>query len=195
MSFLQEENNAGSVAVEVMRVNIPSRVLLAESAWQRIQAYCASSTDLETGGLLVGRRIQVEGKPFIVAIFAGGPGPQADRRSDEFAPDSEAQQLELEQVRASWQESGIKIDYLGTWHKHPAHFKQLSSGDIRQAHEILADADYCLTWNELILPIVIVSKQQVKLFPYYIAQFHPQPVLIEWESYPDEVLRDLLLEF
>lgn len=186
-------SNQPKIREQTDQVIIPGQVLFMASAWQQIEFFCRQSGQKETGGILVGRRVDVGNNPFIVVVFAGGPRNAAQRKLDEFEPDTAAMQVDLEQVRSRWIAEAVRVDYIGLWHRHPGHFKYLSNGDVKQAHNILTDPSYFLECGELVLPIALVNNKNVEFYPYYISRLHPEPLLLEWGVWEDELLHDLLL--
>ena len=75
--------------------DLPVKVILAESAYQAIASESAKSLEVETGGLLVGRRAYYKDSPLVVVLHASGPGRAADQQTLQFSPDHKALQAEL----------------------------------------------------------------------------------------------------
>jgi integrative and conjugative element protein (TIGR02256 family) len=78
----------------------------------------------ETGGCLMGYGSQGN----VVVTTCIGPGPKAKHRRSEFVPDSEWQELQIEQI---YEKSGRLLTYLGDWHSHPNAATRLSWKDRR----------------------------------------------------------------
>lgn len=147
---------------------VPVRAILAESAYQAIASETVNSPEVETGGLLIGRRIYHKGTPLIVVLHASGPGRSADRQVLQFAPDHERLQRELEEWRSRFATYGV--DYIGEWHKHPPEIPHLSRGDVQQARRILADSSYELPDGDLLLPISRIDGDSVALDVYLVSR-------------------------
>lgn len=154
-------------------------------AYATIENACLAAGELETGGLLVGRRTWFEGKPFIAVVHATGPGQQALHHAISFSPDTQYIQRELDRICEDYrQRLGVRVNYVGEWHKHPPGYATLSSSDLMQAQAILQDPDYNLEWTELVLPIAQLEKNQVSLQPFYLSQLQTRPLalnLLVWE--------------
>lgn len=116
---------------------------------ETIASECGLSSGLETGGILLGKRIVSAGRDIFVIRVTSGPGKRSVRRPTSFAPDMDHYNgLLLRHAR----ESGY--EYLGEWHKHPKGFETTSFTDLGQARKIFAEEgrDY------MICPIVIEKK-------------------------------------
>ena len=150
---------------------------------------------METGGLVIGRRVNLEGRLFLIAVQLTGPGQQAIRQPNSFAPDTAFAQQELERVRQEYAGRAITVDYIGEWHKHPTNYPAPSEGDVKQARTILQDPSYSLEWGEIVLPIATVGREgQLELKPYYFSRLHPKPVLIDLLVWEREGIEALLEE-
>lgn len=148
----------------------PTRLLIARQAIQAIEAEArkhaqTGGTGHETGGVLIGRRLSGNDSANTILI-AGATGPGANARTlpTEFEPDIEYVNQEL----AAWHERFPRLDYIGTWHKHPRGFPTFSPGDVRTAHAAFADPSYKM--DELINPIVLVEGGHVEIYLFYMSR-------------------------
>ncbi|MCB0209618.1 MAG: Mov34/MPN/PAD-1 family protein [Anaerolineae bacterium] len=138
-------------------------VIYSERALAVIQSETAgrfASSGEETGGILVGRRL--DGQRILV-VAASGPGPQATHRAHMFSPDVAFANRKLDELRDTYPGT----DYLGVWHKHPATLDHPSRGDEAQIVEMFADPDYGHL-EELLAPITLIRQGEFSLKTYYI---------------------------
>ena len=174
---------------------LPQQIYLANAdAYQRMLGEAQRSPGHETGGILVGRTFAVPSGPMLVVVAASGPGAQAERNEDYFAPDVREQQHALDYWRGIYAAYGI--DYVGQWHTHPPGSTTLSGGDVRQALAILDDANYALP-SGLFTPLLIPEGAQLQLYSYYFPRATRQPQLVPWkilDGSPQTFL-DLLLAY
>lgn len=176
-------------------MQIPGSLLMETTAYATIEAECRAAGELETGGLLVGRRVWVEDKPFIVVVHATGPGRQAMQHAISFSPDTYFIQQELDRICEDYAARlGLQVGYIGEWHKHPLGYPTLSGNDVKQAQAILEDPDYGLEWAELVLPVAQLEKKRVSLQPYYLSKLQRQPLAIALMVWERAGLEELLKE-
>lgn len=116
----------------------------------------------ETGGVLIGRRIEHMNSAEVLITAATGPGERAYHNPIEFNPDVTYINQQLDRYRALYP----NMDYIGTWHKHPLDYPMFSPGDVQTAHMIFADPSYKV--DEIINPIVWVDKGQFTIRYYYM---------------------------
>jgi integrative and conjugative element protein (TIGR02256 family) len=176
-------------------IQIPGSLLIEAAAYATIEAECRAAGELETGGLLVGRRVWFEDKPFLVVVHATGPGRQALHQPVSFSPDTHFIQQELDRICEDYASRlGLQVGYIGEWHKHPLGYPTLSGNDVKQAQAILEDPDYGLEWAELVLPVAQLEKKRVSLQPYYISKLQRQPLAIDLLIWERAGLEELLKE-
>lgn len=163
----------------------PTRLLIAHQVISIIEAearkHAAGYTvGHETGGVLVGRRLGGDNANTVLIVGATGPGPNALTLPTQFELDVEYINREL----ARWHEQFPRLDYIGTWHKHPPNYSSFSPGDVRTAHEAFADPSYKM--DELINPIVLVEGDHVDIFLFYMSRNMAeakQPFIpLDWSS-------------
>jgi len=176
----------------------PQTVIVAQKAWEVIGRTALAAGRAETGGLLVGRRVYAGEKSLLVVVEASGPGEKADRQLFTYAPEVDALQHALNEACQRYYARGLKVDYIGEWHKHPARMNYLSGGDVKEGCSILDDPGYNLEYGEILLPIVTVGGRKTKnpevlLNIYYLSRTCRQPQPIEWVVWEDS-LSDRLLE-
>ena len=172
---------------------IPAHVVFAaERARIIIEEETFRSVNSETGGLLVGRLIEYDGKPVLVIVAATGPGPRADRRPLYYGSDQAYLQRELEALREEFSEFGV--DYVGEWHKHPPDIPELSRGDVDQARKILGDSDYSLPGNGLLLPLTFLKEEIFEQRCFYLSRELSEPLEIASSDVAQETMGELLEE-
>jgi hypothetical protein len=146
----------------------PDKVYLTRSAYRLIEeeARRGSQAGLEneTGGILIGRRLDQANRIELLILAATGPGEQAYHHPVEFNPDVEYVNRKLQEYHSSHP----RTDYIGTWHKHPSRYQTFSSGDVATAHALFRDPDYRM--EEIINPIVWVEHGQFTIRYYYMSR-------------------------
>jgi len=151
-------------------------VLFSQKAHDLILRECVSHEGIESGGILLGKK--VENSTFVVAL-AIGSGPGAARSRFQFSPDFTWQQRILDKLLSYY-----SIDYLGSFHRHLGFNHWPSNQDYRSAHEIVSSPD----WNtpEAIFPIVNFNNGIIQIYPYYFSQksngFQP----VSWMIIPNK---------
>jgi hypothetical protein len=116
----------------------------------------------ETGGVLIGRRLDRTNRVEFLITVATGPGESAYHNPIEFNPDVAYINQQLDLHRAKYPH----MDYIGTWHKHPLSYQTFSPGDIQTAHAIFDEPSYKM--DEIINPIVWMDKGQFTIRYYYM---------------------------
>jgi integrative and conjugative element protein (TIGR02256 family) len=149
-------------------------LILTKKAYRAVVEECTAFPEVETGGILVGKKI---GGQNIVVPFALGSGPKAKRSWTRFTPDVDWQQEALEKLFNRYQ-----VNYVGSFHRHPGCYRQPSSLDAKTAQEIISSPDWAV--SEAVFPIIIFKRRKVEIYPYYISRsskgFHPIP----WQIVP-----------
>ena len=112
-----------------IRVSIPAKVL------QLMQKLVEVEADVETGGVLAGRK---DSQGNIKITHASGPGPKALRSKIKFEKDVLFCQQFLDELYMS----DNNIEYVGEWHSHPSVNSQPSGVDIKSLSEIAAQPNY-----------------------------------------------------
>lgn len=195
---------AGEIKVELIeetsktskvgKIQLPTHLLLTSEAFTSMETDCRAAGKNETGGLLVGCRVRFEQTLTLAVLYVSGPGESAVHAPEHFAPDINFLQSELDRVSQTLAEQDLKVGFLGIWHRHPAQYPKPSSGDIAQAEDILKDADYGLIYPELLIPIALFQEDQLTFKPYYVADWQPEPYLLELLILDKQDLVELLLE-
>ena len=92
----------------------------------------------ETGGILIGRRLDPTRSGAILIVAATRPGADALHHAVEFNPDVEYVNQHLREYLAIYPQ----MDFIGIWHQHPPEYPKFSEGDVRSAQDICTDDDY-----------------------------------------------------
>lgn len=147
---------------------IPDHIFITRSALQSMKDEACHHTDStlgenETGGILIGRRLDTNRAAEVLIVAATGPGEDALHHTFVFGPDVDYCNEKLDEYHHTYP----RMDYIGTWHKHPRSFPSFSRGDVATAHEIFHDPSYQI--DEIINPIVWVDhNQQITIRYYYM---------------------------
>ncbi len=157
-------------------------LILTKKAYRSIVKECLSHPQAETGGILIGRIMD----GFAIAPFAIGSGPKAKRSWARFSPDTNWQQRKLDKLSKKY-----RLNYLGSYHKHPGNLREPSRWDTQTAQEILSDPG----WNisEAVFPIIIPNGEKIEIYPYYISRQRRELQPIPWEivSRRDQRVRNI----
>lgn len=103
-----------------------------------IQGYLQRSpSDLEAGGVLMGRRLRKQ--PHLIIDEVTSPMPGDHRRRHSFSRAQAAHQRILD---ATWERSGGTCGYLGEWHTHPELAPTPSRVDLRSWRKHLESDEY-----------------------------------------------------
>lgn len=125
---------AGSRLPELQPANVIT-VRLTSEAFATICAEAVVSADgRETGGILLGFDADERGEA--LALEAGGPGPNAERRPDFFQRD-----LAYAQRLADAAYGRRCARWIGEWHTHPRRFITPSRKDLRTYRSFLTDPE------------------------------------------------------
>ena len=151
------------------------KYVVSQRVLETIKGECRKYPDLETGGILVGFRDSKQ----VSITHATGSGPNADRSSHHFSKDTPYLQSVLDLLGRYYQ-----VNYLGVWHKHPQEMPFPSAGDVFSAMTEVSDQEMGL--GELITPICVVERDEVKILPFLIKDNRFQP--FSWQPVPHEQL-------
>jgi len=168
------QNRAKMVREETMKL------ILSKSASEEMKKECLSHPLVETGGILLGR---FEGDE-ILAPFVTGAGPKAVRTASSFEPDVEWQQVILNELFEKY-----KVNYVGSYHKHPDYITCPSFIDYGTAIHILLSPE----WNvsQIVFPIIVSNSKGIEVYPYYISRDSKDFRPIAMGIIPDEEFCEL----
>ena len=147
------------------------QLILMEKAYRKIVEECFSFPEVETGGILIGRKVD---RHNIVVPFALGSGPKARRSYTRFSPDVAWQQHALEKLFERYQ-----INYIGSFHRHPGNYSQPSLLDYKTAIGILESPDWGI--SEAVFPILILKNKKVEFHPYHMSWKSKRFQPIDWQ--------------
>lgn len=138
-------------------------VWLASDLVEQLQAQADQHRPLETGGMLLGWRVENE----LVITEAIGAGPGARRARDSFEADGPWQEGRLLEV---YERSGRTVIYLGDWHSHPRGPARPSRRD-RETAAVVAGWEAARTPEPLTLIIGRRSRRwRMRCFIYVCGQ-------------------------
>jgi integrative and conjugative element protein (TIGR02256 family) len=160
------------------------KLILSDKAYRSIVNECRSVANTETGGILIGKKIDEQR---IVVPFSLGPGLKAKRSCCRYSPDVSWQQVYLDKL---FDRHGV--DYVGSYHLHPGNNYLLSYQDIRTACKITSDPGWNLT--EAVFPIINLTNDKISFYPYHFSRdlkgFQP----IDWQivTHSDQLIKSVL---
>ncbi len=163
------------------------QVSIATTAYETIVKESKQYQEHETGGILVGKRLNEQ--EFLI-VAATGAGPKADHQAHTFAPDIEFVNMELRRIREVY----TGVDYVGVWHKHPAFVDHPSGGDLKQARKILEDTENYKIQGELLAPIAVIANGQVNVKLYYLNDKMSDFAALPYTVIPDDEPRLVALQ-
>lgn len=146
---------------------VPENIYITRSVLHLMQEEARRHTatglgENETGGILIGRRLDGLEVVELLITAATGPGDDALHHSIEFNFDVEYVNQKLDEYRADYP----ALDYIGTWHKHPLDYPSFSQGDVDTAHQLFQDPTYKI--QEIINPIVWIEDDSFTIRYYYM---------------------------
>lgn len=167
-------------------ISLPERLFIARSALdlmidETIRRETNGQFENETGGILIGRRLDRRGGSELLIAAATGPGDDAVQRPVEFNPDVDYVNEQLRPLFASFP----RLDYIGTWHKHPPHYPHFSPGDVLAAHTAFSDSSYKM--DELVAPILWIVSGELVIRYYYMSRAMADAKL-PFEEIPEEAV-------
>lgn len=122
------------------------RVVIDPAVRASLAGHTRSKPDVETGGILIGRRTD---SSTLQLTRASPPGPWARHRRFSFLRDTRFLQRYLD---AAYARSRGEEDYVGEWHVHPALDSPPSRTDRRSLRRIARSSRYAV--DEPVLVIV-----------------------------------------
>lgn len=137
----------------------PIEIKISKSAYEKILAEIDASTDIETGGILIGT---LNHNQNLIVRFATGPGPNAKREKFRFEKDIAYCQRILEEKYNQHKSDGV---YLGEWHYHAFGSNNPSDIDLLSLHQISQQKNY-LTDKPIMLIFSKDKKPSFTVHPY-----------------------------
>ncbi|MBW2063313.1 MAG: Mov34/MPN/PAD-1 family protein [Deltaproteobacteria bacterium] len=137
-------------------------LILSKRAFFEIEQECLKYPDVETGGILIGKHTSRD----IIVPFVVGSGAAAKRTASRFEPDINWQQKLLDQC---FENHGL--NYVGSFHRHFGNFCCPSSMDYEAALHILTDPNWAI--DRAVFPIILINKETLVIYPYYISREEP----------------------
>lgn len=160
------------------------KFVLTHTVYRSILDECMSFPDVETGGILIGKKIPDK---CIIALFSLGSGVSPMRTRTRYSPDVKWQQVYLEKLFYRY-----GVNYVGSYHRHPGNYCTPSAHDFKAACQIVNDPD----WNvpEAIFPIINLIGKKISFHPYYFCRSSREFRLIDWQivSPKDKLIRYVL---
>ncbi len=160
------------------------RLILTDKAYRSILDECLAVRETETGGILLGKKID---QHRLVAPFALGPGLKTLQTRFRFSPDVGWQQVYLEKLFNRY-----GVNYIGSYHCHPGNYCLPSGLDYRAARQIVTDPAWNVT--EAVFPIINIAGGRIKLYPYHLSRDSGEFRLIDYQiiSHRDRLIKQVL---
>ncbi|MFA5942302.1 MAG: Mov34/MPN/PAD-1 family protein [Candidatus Paceibacterota bacterium] len=159
-------------------------LVLTNKVYRSILDECLSFPEVETGGILIGKKISEQ---CIVAPFSLGSGVRTLRTRSRYSPDVDWQQIYLEKLFSRY-----GVNYVGSYHRHPGAHCAPSTQDFKAACQIVTDP----AWNvaEAIFPIINLTGKNISFHPYYFTRRFREFRLIGWRmvSSKDKLIKNVL---
>jgi integrative and conjugative element protein (TIGR02256 family) len=134
------------------------RVLIEPAVRASLAGHTRTKAEVETGGILLGRRTDAE---TLLLTRASPPGPRARHRRFSFLRDTTFLQGYLDAAHAR---SGGEEDYVGEWHVHPSFDAPPSCVDRRSLWRIARRPNYAT--DNPVLVIVEYAPPDLRLRAY-----------------------------
>ena len=160
------------------------KLIMSHHAYRSIVEECLSFPEVETGGILIGKKIDDK---CIVAPFTLGSGKSPFRTRTRYSPDIKWQQVHLEKLFSRY-----GVNYVGSYHRHPGNYCVPSSYDYKAACQIVTDPAWNVT--DAIFPIINLAGKKISFYPYYFSRTSREFRLINWQivSPKNKLIRDVL---
>jgi len=156
---------------------------MSQTAFEEMKKECLTYAMVETGGILIGRLVGDE----IIVPFSIGSGLEAVRTPFSYEPDVDWQQKMLDGLFDKF-----KLNYVGSYHKHPHYMTYPSRIDYVAAMHILSSSDWGV--SQIIFPIVVSNGHEILVYPYYISRNAKAFRLIPMNVIPDNEFSELEAE-
>ncbi|MEX0971626.1 MAG: Mov34/MPN/PAD-1 family protein [Solirubrobacterales bacterium] len=140
------------------------RVLIEQAARAAICGHTRSSIGVETGGILLGRRL---GESTLQITRASPPGPQARHGRIFFSRDTRFLQRYLDSIH---DRTDGEEDYVGEWHVHPSLDAPPSRTDRRSLWRIARRRNYA-TDN----PVLLIAEHDSPQMQFRVYGFVVRP--------------------
>ncbi len=141
---------------------------ISQDVIETIEIECRRNPDKETGGILVGVRVD----SCTIVTHCSGPGLIWNSSKHHFTKDTDYAQQTLNLLYEYF-----GVNYLGLWHKHPSEYPSPSQGDIINAMDEISSTNIGL--NELLTPICSLTDSNVTISPFIIRDGSAHR--IDWE--------------
>ena len=155
---------------------------ISQDVIEAIEIECRRNPDKETGGILVGARVNSQ----TIVTHCSGPGLIWNSSKQHFTKDTDYAQQTLNLLHEYF-----GVNYLGLWHKHPNEYPNPSQGDVLNAMDEISGMNIEL--NELLTPICSLTDSSVTISPFVIRDGSAHR--IDWEiSHGDCTITNELLK-
>jgi integrative and conjugative element protein (TIGR02256 family) len=138
------------------------RVVLLPAARASLVGHTRSAPESETGGILIGRKIDDQ---TVCVTRASPPGPRALHRRTRFSRDTRFLQHYLDDVH---ERTDGSEDYIGEWHVHPALDAPPSPIDCRSLFRIARRRNYATDNPILIIVESGADLQQLRAYGFAV---------------------------
>jgi integrative and conjugative element protein (TIGR02256 family) len=159
-------------------------LILTNKVYRSIHDECMSFPDLETGGILIGKKVDDK---CIVVPFSLGSGMKTLRTRIRYSPNVKWQQFYLEKLFNRY-----GVNYVGSYHRHPGNNCVPSAHDFKAASQIVTDPE----WNvaEAVFPIINLIGNKIIFYPYYFTRYSKRFQLVQWHiiSSKDSLIKKIL---
>lgn len=141
------------------------RVVVKPAVRAALAGHTRSRPEAETGGILLGRRLD---KAALEITRASPPGPRAKHRRLAFSRDTKFLQRYLDDLH---HRTGGAEDYVGEWHVHPALDAPPSYVDRRSLYRIARRTNYATDNPVLLIVENVPPERRLRIYGFEI---HPR---------------------
>jgi len=138
------------------------RVVIEPPARSALAGHTRSRPDAETGGILLGHRLD---DARLAITRASPPGPRATHRRFAFSRDTRFLQRYLDDTHD--RTDGAE-DYVGEWHVHPAFDAPPSYVDRHSLFRIARRANYCTTDPVLLIVEYVAPEKRLRVYGFVV---------------------------
>lgn len=158
-------------------VDLPYQcVVVTQEALEKIRTLATESGTVETGGILVGSIVDLDGRrQALVIVHATQPGPGAICQPRRFERDKDYCTSLVRQYHANTRGG---LNYVGEWHSHPSTDTRPSPIDNASLYEVVINPNYTISNPISIIQSSLIEKEPRATVYTSRGERHDEPLII-----------------
>ncbi len=158
-------------AASTVQYAVYERIVIAAPVKAALIGYAGSIPGCETGGILMGHRLD---ETTVQITCASPPGPRAKHGPFSFSRDTKFLQRYLDHIH---DRSAGKDDYVGEWHVHRALDAPSSRTDRRSMQRIARRRNYAIDNPVLFIVEYMLIERRIRAYGFEVKPKHVQQEL------------------